>query len=152
MGILILLATSNVPMTEVFFCNAIDVIFPWIPNTLLLQYICAYWLLDVASISAICPDFVELAWPKTALYGAPWTAEPLEHVIVPAEKLPDASRLINVLAVLAVSIWADFKREISMVLAFKIAVILPAEYVKSISVLSVDDIAILASACARTDE
>jgi len=39
-----------------------------------------------------------------------------------------------------------------MVLSFKIAVILPAEYVKSISVLSVDDIAILASACARTDE
>ena len=34
-----------------------------------------------------------------------------------------------------------------MVLSFKIAVILPAEYGKSISVLSVDKIAILASAC-----
>ena len=39
-----------------------------------------------------------------------------------------------------------------ILLAFKIAVILPAEYVKSISVLSVDEIAVLASAWARTDE
>ncbi len=94
---------------------------------------------------------MELAWPKTALHGAPWTAVPLVHVIVSAEQLPDASLKIKVLMVFAEDNWAVFKRKISMVLSFKIAVILTIEYVKSISVLSVDEIAVLSSACARTD-
>ena len=124
------LVASNVPVIEVFLVNAIEVILPWIPNTFDRQYNCAYWLLEVPSMSAICPDFVELAWPNIALYGTPETDEPLEHVIVPAEKLPDASRLTNVLAVLAVSIWAVFNREISMVLFFKMAVIFPVVWYK----------------------
>ena len=42
-----------------------------------------------------------------------------------AEKLPVASLRIKVEAVFAVSIWAVFNREISMVLFFKMAVIFP---------------------------
>ncbi len=38
---------------------------------------------------------------------------------------PFVSRLTNVLAVFAVSIWAVFNREISMVFFFKMAVIFP---------------------------
>ena len=63
-----------------------------------------------------------------------------------------ASLFTKVDSVFAVSIWAVFIREISMVLAFKMAVRFPVVYVKSISVLSVELIAIFASACARVDE
>ena len=63
-----------------------------------------------------------------------------------------ASLFTKVDSVFAVSTWAVFNLEISIVLAFKMAVIFPLVYVKSISVLSVDDIAIFASACAKVDE
>ena len=70
----------------------------------------------------------------------------------PVEKLPDTSLRTKVLAVLVDAFCVFLILEISMVLSFKIAVILPAVWVKSISVLSVDDIAIFASACASADE
>ena len=65
---------------------------------------------------------------------------------------PSVSRLTNVFAVPNVDICAVFNLEISIVLSFKIAVIFPLVYVKSISVLSVADMAVFASVCARTDE
>ncbi len=97
-------------------------------------------------IEGITPDIpveVVLIFTKSKVEVLPvpeFAFKTLEYIY------PFVSRLTNVLAVIAVSISADFKREISMVLSLKIAVILPAEYVNSISVLSVDDIAILASA------
>ena len=70
-GILIPNEALKVPVIPVFFSNDIDVIFPWTPKILDLQYKWTYWLLLVPSIIAIWLDCVELAFPNIAEYGAP---------------------------------------------------------------------------------
>ncbi len=80
------LVASNVPVREVFFVNAIEVILPWIPNTFDRQYNRAYCLLEVPSINTICPDLVVPALPKTAARATPCTLLPFVIEDVPVKE------------------------------------------------------------------